>query len=73
MFEGSIDVLCIKTAFPNFTKDNVYRGEWSNKVLTSAPQLLVTDDSGYEGHIIAEGALDTDEWFNEYFAVINSK
>ena len=72
MFEGAFDVLCIKNANPCFTKGDVYRAEWSNKVLTSAPQLLVTDDIGHEGHIVAEGELNRDEWFNEHFVIVNS-
>lgn len=68
--EMILKVVCTKDCQPCFSQNKIYEAKWSNKVLTSASQLLATDDMGNEGHIIAEGSLETDEWFNEHFEVI---
>lgn len=65
-----LKVVCIQDSKPCFSQNKIYEAKWSNKVLTSAPQLLITDDMGNEGHIIAEGSLEADEWFNKHFKVI---
>lgn len=70
MRDEKIKVRCIKSSYPSFNVGNVYSAKQINVVLTSAPQLVVTDDLGNDGHIIAEGQLSSDEWFVEHFEVV---
>ena len=70
MKSKEIKIICKKDSYPNFTKDKIYLAKELNNVKTSATQLIVIDDSGFEGHIVAEGYPEKDQWFCENFEIL---